>query len=142
MRRSLRPEAQRLIRDCIAHYNDGDWLQLRRLFTDNANIRGVLGWVPVDQAMELWQELHANMNTRLDLIDIVCEGDAAAALLTETGRFVGPFRALPGHTPTGVAYELLAIEWYTFSENRIARRWSARDSGSLTRQVLSCELRH
>jgi hypothetical protein len=78
-------------------------------------------------------------------------------LLKETGRFAAPFRGLPGKAPTGKGYEIIAIEWFEFSDRsrllatsnvevgmsatagipKIMRRWAARHSAAITRQV--CE---
>lgn len=120
----------------VTAFNAGDREPPRALFTPDANIRGVPGWGPVSEAMPIWRELHESMCMRLEISDVVSEGATAAALLHETGRFVGPFRGLAGHEPTGKHYELLAIEWFAFSGNLIARRWAARDSGALARQAL------
>lgn len=43
---------------------------------------------------------------------------------------------MAGHAPTGLAYEVVALEWFEFSGGLIARRWGARDSASISRQVL------
>ncbi|MFC0283675.1 ester cyclase [Camelimonas abortus] len=131
-----RQNAKGLIRAYVASFNAGDWRNLRALFADGANISIGDRTTGIDKAIRLWQELHQNMSTRLDIVDIVCEGDAAAALVIEKGRFIGPWRDLPGQHPTGASYELVAIDWFTFAGDRIARRWAARDSGSITRQVL------
>ena len=120
----------------VTAFNAGDREALRALFTPDANIRGVPGWVPVNGAIPIWRELHESMCMRLEISDVVSEGATAAALLHETGRFVGPFRGLAGHEPTGKHYKLLAIEWFAVSGNLSDRRWAARDSGALARQAL------
>ncbi|GHE49059.1 hypothetical protein GCM10019059_05060 [Camelimonas fluminis] len=120
----------------VTAFNAGDREPPRALFTPDANSRGVPGWVPVNGAIPIWRELHENTCMRLEISGVVSDGATAAALLHETGRFVGAFRGLAGHEPTGKHYELLAIEWFAFSGNLIARRWAARDSGALARQAL------
>jgi predicted ester cyclase len=76
------------------------------------------------------------MTMQLAIDDLAVDGDKAAVLFTETGKFVAPFRGLPGQKPTGRTYEIVAIEWFEFGGDRIARRWGARDSGAITRQVV------
>jgi predicted ester cyclase len=35
-----------------------------------------------------------------------------------------------------MAYEIVAMEWFEIEDGRIARRWGARDSAAITRQVI------
>lgn len=126
-----------LVRAYVEAFNAADWKRMTDLFTSDAVIRGVLGWGNLDVALPIWRELHENMAMRLRLEDVIVSADKAAALFTETGRFVGPFRGLVGKEPTGRPYEIVAIEWFEFENGRIARRSAARDSGAITRQVLS-----
>ncbi|MGA8601146.1 MAG: ester cyclase [Beijerinckiaceae bacterium] len=102
-----------------------------------ANIRGVLGWGGLDVAMPIWRELHDSMKMHLAIERLVEDGDTVVALLNETGRFSAPFRGLPDKAPTGKTYEIIAIEWFEFNGGKITRRWAARDSAAITRQV--CE---
>lgn len=125
-----------VVRAYVDAFNAADWERLTALFTEDANIRGVLGWGSIDIALPIWRELHASMRMRLQIDDLVASGDKAAALLTETGSFDGPFRGLHGREPTGKPYTIVAIEWFEFHDGRIARRWAARDSGAITNQVL------
>jgi predicted ester cyclase len=125
-----------VLRAYVDAFNAADWERMALLFTEDASIRGVLGWGALDVALPIWRELHDNMSMRLRVDEIIADGDKAAALLTETGSFNGPFRGLPGEEPTGRPYEIVAIEWFEFKDGRIMRRWAARDSGAITRQVL------
>jgi predicted ester cyclase len=126
-----------VVRAYVEAFNAADWRRIASLFTEDANIRGVLGWGALHVALPIWRELHENMRMRLRIDDIVVTGDKAAALLTETGSFQGPFRGLEGKEPTGRSYEIVAIEWFEFKAGRISRRWAARDSGAITRQLLA-----
>jgi predicted ester cyclase len=105
---------------------------LRALFHDDATVQGVLGMVPIAQAIGVWRELHSAFAIELTLDDVVAEGDVVAARYTERGKFVGAFR---GKQPTGKPYELVAMEWFELKEGKIHRRWGARDSASQARQV-------
>jgi predicted ester cyclase len=125
-----------LIRAYVDAFNAGDWDRIQELFAPDAVIRGVLGWGGLDVALPIWQELHQSMTMRLRIDDLIVGGSRAAALLTETGRFMGPFRGLAGEEPTGRSYEIVALEWFEFEGDRIMRRWGARDSGAIRRQVV------
>ena len=123
------------VRAYVDAFNAGEWERLKNLFDPAANIRGVLGWGGLDIAMPVWRELHDSMNMHLDIEQLVQDGETVVALLNETGRFAAPFRGLPGREPTGKTYEIIAIEWFEFNGDKIMRRWAARDSAAVTRQV-------
>ena len=127
---------EEVLRAYVEAFNAGDWARMGDLFTTDAVIRGVLGWGNLDVALPIWGELRDNMQMQLKVEDMIVNGEKAAILFTETGRFSGPFRGLPGKEPTGRPYEIVAMEWFEFESGRIARRWGARDSGAITRQVL------
>ena len=55
-----------------------------------------------------------------------------AVSYTERGKFVRAFR---GFDPTGQSYEMVVMEWFEIGSNRIVRRWGARDSASMFRQM-------
>jgi predicted ester cyclase len=124
-----------LVRAYVDAFNAANWDRMIELFAPEAKIRGVLGWGGLDFALPIWRELHANMRMRLRVDELIVEGEKAAALLTETGTFHAPFRGLPEMEPTGKSYEIVAIEWFDFESGRIMRRWGARDSGAIARQV-------
>lgn len=128
---------EQVLRAYVDAFNSADWDRMEMLFTEDTSIRGVLGWGGLDVALPIWRELHESMRMRLCVEEVITQGEKAAALLTETGSFVGPFRGLPGQSPSDKPYEIIAIEWFEFRDGRIARRWAARDSGSITRQVLA-----
>jgi steroid delta-isomerase-like uncharacterized protein len=116
----------------VEAFNRGDLEALKELFTPNALIQGVLGWGGLDKAMPIWQELHEAFATNLTVEQIIAEGDTVAVHYTERGTFVSSFR---GQEPTGQSFELVAMEWFTMLEGKIHRRWGARDSASLARQI-------
>jgi predicted ester cyclase len=125
-----------VIRAYIDAFNAGDFAQLMSLFTDDAVIFGVLGSAPVAQAEPIWRELHEGMAMQLEPQAVVVEGTTAVVRYVESGRFQGSFRGLAGRTPTGRAYQVLAIEWFELDGGRIAKRWGARDFNSIKQQVL------
>jgi predicted ester cyclase len=124
------------VRTYVEAMNAGDWAAMERLFAPGAMIRGVLGWGGLDVAMPVWRELHDGMNMRLEIEELVSTGDTVVVRFAETGRFTGAFRGLAGHDPTGKPYEIQAIEWFELEDALIKRRWAARDSGAIARQVL------
>ena len=127
---------EELVRAYVDAMNAGNWDRMLELFAPDAMIRGVLGWGGLDVALPVWRELHDGMQMRLAVDDLVVADDKVVARYTETGTFVGPFRGLDGHKPTGRSYEVVAIEWFEVESGRIMRRWGARDSAAISRQVL------
>ncbi len=123
---------KQLVRTYVAAFNQGDSESLRQLFTPDALIQGVLGWGGLDKALPIWQELHTAFALELTIEDLVAEGDTVAARYTERGTFRGAFR---GQEPTGLPFELVAMEWFTIVDGKIHRRWGARDSASQARQI-------
>jgi predicted ester cyclase len=122
-----------IIRNYAAAFSAGDFTRLRALFTTDAEIQGVLGWGHIDElAMPVWRDLHAAFGTQLKIEALAADGDLVAARYTETGTFRAPFR---GQEPTGRSYELVAMEWFEMKDGKIRRRWGARDSGAMSRQL-------
>jgi len=123
------------VSDYVAAFNAHDVARLTELFTPDAQIWGVMGAGGLDIAMPIWAELHDSLEMKLEIVDMIAEGDNVAVRLRETGRFVKPFRGIPGVEPTSRTYQLNAMEWFYFREGQIAARWGARDSAAITRQV-------
>jgi steroid delta-isomerase-like uncharacterized protein len=121
-----------IVREYVAAFNRGDSDALRKLFTSDAQIHGVLGSAPIEQALSIWNELHTAFNLQLNVEEIVAEGDRVVVRYTERGTFRAPFR---GKEPTGKSYELTAMEWFAFRNGLIAERWGARDSAAQARQL-------
>ena len=120
----------------VAAFNAGDWDAMRGIFTEDARIWGVLGYGGLDEVEPIWRELHDGLAMRLDPVAVAVDGNTVVLRYRETGRFAGHFRGLATHEPTGRPYEITAMEWFELEGHRIARRWGARDSAAITRQVL------
>lgn len=129
-----------VVRAYVEALNAFDMGRLRDLFAPDACIYGVLGHGGLDVAEPIWRELHDGLNMRLEVLALIAEEGQGvrqvAVRYRETGRFIGPFRALAGHAPTGLAYEVPAMEWFELDGGRITARWGARDFAAITRQVL------
>jgi steroid delta-isomerase-like uncharacterized protein len=116
----------------VEAFNRGDFDAVAALCTSDVVIHGVMGQGGLDVAMPIWRELHDAYNIQLKIEALIAEGDSVAARYTEHGTFRGQFR---GTTPNGKSYTLLAMEWFTMREGKIAQRWGARDSASIARQL-------
>jgi steroid delta-isomerase-like uncharacterized protein len=123
---------EQVVRDYVAAFNRGDLPALAALFTEDAEIQGVLGRGQVDQVMPIWRQLVEGYGMQLTIEAIVAAGDQVAVRYTERGTFRRPAF---GHAPTGKSYELVAMEWFTIEAGRIKRRWGARDGASQARQL-------
>lgn len=125
-------ENKKIVLEYVEAFNRADADALRRLFTEDAEIHGVLGWGAIDAAIPVWQELHAAFNLSLRVEAIISEGDTVAVRYTERGTSVGSFRGSP---VTGKSYEIAAMEWFVVKDGKIHRRWGARDSAAQTKQM-------
>jgi predicted ester cyclase len=120
------------IRAYVDAFNRGDFNALLPLFTDDAEIQGVLGWGGLDVALPVWRDLHQSLAMELVPETMIEEGDLVAVRYFERGCSVAPFRAFPA---TGRSYEIVAMELFEFHGDRIRRRWGARDSAAIARQL-------
>jgi steroid delta-isomerase-like uncharacterized protein len=123
---------KQVVMQYVESFNRGDFDALRNLFAIDALIYGVLGWGEIDKAIPIWQELHSGLAIELTVEEIVAQGDTVAVRYTERGTFQGTYR---GQAPTGKSYELVAMEWFSFRDGKIFRRWGARDAASQARQL-------
>ena len=113
-------------------FNRGDLPGLKALFTEDAEIQGVLGKGNMDKIEPIWRQLVDGYGMQLSVEELVCNGDVVAARYTETGTFKAPAF---GNEPTGKSYQLVAMEWFHIENGRIKRRWGARDFASQARQL-------
>jgi steroid delta-isomerase-like uncharacterized protein len=123
---------KRVVLEYVEAFNRGDTDALRRLFTDDALVYGVLGWGGLDAVVPVWEEIHAAFALNMQVEAIIAEGDTVAVRYVERGTSVGPFRGGP---VTGRSFEVVAMEWFVFKDGRIQRRWGARDNAAQLRQM-------
>ncbi|UYZ58488.1 ester cyclase [Hymenobacter latericus] len=116
----------------VEAFNQADMPALRRIFADDALVYGVLGWGTMDQVIPVWQELHAAFALQLHVEAIAADGDNVMVRYLERGQSVGSFRGGP---VTGKPYEIVAMEHFVVRGGRIQRRWGARDSAAMNRQM-------
>lgn len=116
----------------VEAFNRGDFPALRKVFTEGALVYGVLGWGGLDVVEPIWRDLHHCLAAELKVESIVAEGDLVAVRYTERGTSKVPFRGFPA---TGKSYEVVAMEFFEMKDGRIHRRWGARDSAAIYRQL-------
>lgn len=121
-----------LIRQYAEAFNRGDIEAVCRCFAPEAFVYGVLGWGDLTQARPIWEMLVRAFRMQLRIESIAAEGDMVAVRYTESGEFAGEFR---GVAPTGKKYEVTAMEWFEVGPQGIRRRWGARDSAAIFRQI-------
>ena len=113
-------------------FNRGDLDGLCQLFTPDALVFGVLGWGEIGKVRPIWSQLMSGLRMNLTIDAVAVDGSTVAVRYTERGTFSAPFR---GAAPTGKSYEIVAMEWFELEGDLIRRRWGARDSATIARQV-------
>ncbi len=116
----------------VEAFNRADLDGVCREFADDALVWGVLGWGAISVARPIWKDLMECLRMQLQVEDMICEADKVAVRYTERGTSVQAFRGLG---PTGKSYEIGAIEWFVIKNGLIHRRWGARDSATIMRQL-------
>jgi steroid delta-isomerase-like uncharacterized protein len=123
---------KRVVLEYVEAFNRGDMEALRRLFTDDALVYGVLGWGGLDAVVPIWEEIRAAFALNMKVEALAAEDDTVAVRYVERGTSVGSFRGGP---VTGRSFEVVAMEWFVFKDGRIHRRWGARDNAAQFRQM-------
>ena len=121
-----------VVLEYVDAFNRGDVDGVCRLFTPDALVWGVLGWGAMDVVRPIWRELVERLQMKLQVESIVADGDVVAVRYTERGSSMKSFR---GQGPTGKSYEVVAMEFFEFRDGLIHRRWGARDSANIARQL-------
>ena len=121
-----------LVLEYVEAFNGGELDRLCGLFASDAQIWGVLGFGSIEQAQPVWKDLMECLQIHLKVEGIVDEKDVVAVRYVESGKAVKPFRGKPATENT---YELVAMEWFEVREGKITRRWGARDSAAMAKQL-------
>ncbi len=123
---------KRVVMAYVDAFNRADLDAVCAMFAPGALIYGALGWGGVDVARPIWSDLMRCFQVSLEVDAMAAEGDTVAVRFTERGRSVASFRGGP---VTGKDYEVVAMEWFMVKGGHIERRWGARDTASLFRQM-------
>jgi steroid delta-isomerase-like uncharacterized protein len=128
-------ENKAVVRRYIEAFNAGDFAAAAAEFAPGAVVHGVLADGGVDQARQVWAQLRAAFPDHRNVVEeLLAEGDTSVAVrLTDQATFTGePFL---GVAATGQRFEIVAMEWFHFTDGMISERWAARDSGAMLRQL-------
>jgi predicted ester cyclase len=125
-------EMRNLVREYVAAFNRGDVEGVCHCFAPDAVVYGVLGWGEIAKARPVWEQLVRCFQINLKIESMIVEGPILVVRYTERGNFATRFRE---HEPTGKSYEVVAMEWFEIDERGITRRWGARDSAAIFRQM-------
>lgn len=127
-------ENKAVARRYIEAFNAGDFAAAADLFAPGAVLQGVLAEGGIEATRLIWEQLRAAFPDHHNQIEeLVAEGDTVTIRLTDQGTFTGqPFL---GMSPTGKSFNIVAMEWLHLAEGKITRRWAARDSGAMLRQL-------
>ena len=121
-----------IVREYVDAWNRGDLNGVCGLFAPDAQVFGVLGSGGLDVARPIWKMLMGSFGMQLEIAGIVAEGNTVAVRFREFGTFRSEFR---GVAPTGKSYEITAMEWFEFADGKVTKRWGARDSAAISRQL-------
>ena len=123
---------KQIVMSYVDAFNRGDVEVLCRLFAPDALVYGVLGWGSVDKVKPIWQDLIHCFQINLKVESIITEGDVVAVRYTERGKSVRRYQGTPA---TNRSYEVVAMEWFIVKNGLIHRRWGARDSSTIFKQM-------
>jgi predicted ester cyclase len=116
----------------IGHWNAGDLDGYLDLYDDSIKLHGYSA-EPMDKAAvvrhyrAVWAALAADgsANPRLDIKDVLSNGDRLACRFALSGLHQGPFMGVPA---TGSPYLCQGITIMRFVGSRVVERWSMTDA--------------
>jgi steroid delta-isomerase-like uncharacterized protein len=123
---------KKIVLEYVNAFNRGDVETLKKLFTPDALVYGVLGWGGLPQVIPIWRELKAAFDIQMQVESMIAEDNIVAVRYIERGTSVGSFRGGP---VTNRSFEIVAMEWFEFKDGKIHRRWGARDNAAQLRQM-------
>lgn len=129
---SIEDRAKEIVLKYVAAFNRGDLDELASLLAVDAEIQGVFGKGVFEKIAPIWQQLIEGYGMQLNVQSLIAEGGIVAARYIESGTFRAPAF---GAEPTGKSYEIVAMEWFEIENDKIKRRWGARDAASQARQL-------
>jgi predicted ester cyclase len=112
---------------------------VQRLVDDVMN-EGRLGVIDELYTPELAHQARAWMapfrdsfpDVRMEVVQMVAEGDTVAARFVCSGTHLGPWR---GHAPTGRRFRVDEVYFFEFAEGRIAKAWGIEDTFRRLREL-------
>ena len=124
-------DANSLIQIYADAFSRGDVDAVCACFSSDAVIHDLLDGT-LSSARFAWTELISAFHVQLRIDALCTEGAVVVARYREQGKFVAPFRGFP---PTGRSYEVTAIHWFEIEGGKFVRRWGARNTASIGRQI-------
>jgi predicted ester cyclase len=123
----------------IAAWNAGDLDGYLDLYDAGIRLHGYSP-EPMDKAAVagFYRMIHDTLRVeggqapRVEIVDVVGDGDRVAFRFAQSGHHVGPFM---GFAPTGRPYAIGGITIMRFAGGRVAERWSAVDMFGLLVQI-------
>lgn len=63
-------------------------------------------------------------DARMEIVDMIAEGDKVAVYVTSSGTHEGEFRGIP---PTGKHFSVEHVHWFRLADGKVAEHWNVRD---------------
>jgi steroid delta-isomerase-like uncharacterized protein len=94
-------------------------------------------WGPVEPGIENLKAAQARVSAglsdaRMDVHDVIAEGDRVAVRLTSHGRHTGDFMGMPA---SGKDYAISEIHVFRLADGRVAEHWRDADMLGMMRQL-------
>ena len=127
-----------VIEQFVAAHRAHDLDGLVSLLTDDVTIQSAAGadMPPAkgrDEARQHWQVLYNSFpDMRMDLVDVVADGDTLFAELSHGGTMEGP---MGPRQPTGQSYRLTGAFRFDFADGKIQSILSYWDTGAMAKQL-------
>ena len=99
-------------------------------FVEHEDVAGVSGREGAKQFFSMVQAAFPDF--RMNVEDMIAEGDKVVVRSTLTGTHRGVFMGVP---PTSKSISVSVIDIVLFSEGRIAEHWGVTDTGSMMEQL-------
>ena len=114
-------------------FERGDAATVDELATDDYTPHG-FGQQPGPAALKATQErAHAGLSdARIEIEDMIAEGDRVAVRLTSSAKQTGEFMGMP---PSGKAYTISEIHIFRIRDGRVSEHWHEMNVAALMEQL-------
>jgi hydroxyacylglutathione hydrolase len=129
--------AAEVAHDYFTSIRHGDATPQREAYADDAviNVQGVLENAGRDELIAYFEEAWAAFpDFRFEVLDIIAEGDRAAAHWRMTGTFAGP-GSFQGLEPIGARVDVRGVDVVTVRGGRIVRNDAYTDNATIAQQL-------